>query len=124
MLSQGKSKRKPSGGRIIQGSVKKKRELSKYPIMTRLEDKKLKVQRTIGGNKKNKLKSANFVNVALKDGSIKKTEIKNVIDNSANKHLVRRNILTKGAVVETSLGNVKLTSRPGQDGNVNGILIK
>ena len=35
-----------------------------------------------------------------------------------------RNILTKGAFVETNLGKVKITSRPGQDGNMNGILIE
>jgi len=33
-------------------------------------------------------------------------------------------ILTKGAIVETELGKVKITSRPGQDGVLNGVLIQ
>jgi small subunit ribosomal protein S8e len=36
---------------------------------------------------------------------------------------VRRNIITKGAVVDTSVGKVKVTSRPGQHGIINGIII-
>ena len=43
--------------------------------------------------------------------------------NSANPNYVRRNIITKGAIVETPEGNAKVTSRPGQDGVINGILI-
>ena len=43
--------------------------------------------------------------------------------NAASKDLNRRHILTKGAVVETELGNAKITSRPGQQGILNGILI-
>jgi len=47
----------------------------------------------------------------------------NVTENFANPNLVRRNILTKGTVVETKLGKVKITSRPGQEGTVNGKLL-
>lgn len=51
-------------------------------------------------------------------------EILNVVENRANPHFVRRNIITKGAIVETSKGLAKVTSRPGQHGILNGILIK
>ena len=51
------------------------------------------------------------------------TKILNVVENSANPHLVRRNILTKGAIVETEMGKVKVTSRPGQDACLNGIAL-
>jgi small subunit ribosomal protein S8e len=47
-----------------------------------------------------------------------------VVENQANPHFVRRNIVTKGAVVETELGRVRITSRTGQDGVVNAVLIK
>ena len=53
-----------------------------------------------------------------------KPEILTVLENSANTHFVRRNIVTKGAVVETEIGKVKITSRPGQKGIVNGVLIE
>jgi small subunit ribosomal protein S8e len=36
---------------------------------------------------------------------------------------VRRNIITKGAVVDTDIGHVKITSRPGQSGALNGIKV-
>ncbi|MEA1999387.1 MAG: 30S ribosomal protein S8e, partial [Euryarchaeota archaeon] len=35
----------------------------------------------------------------------------------------RRNITTKGAVIETELGDAVVTNRPGQDGIVNAKLI-
>jgi len=37
---------------------------------------------------------------------------------------VRMNVITKGAIIETDKGNVKVTNRPGQEGHVQGILIK
>jgi small subunit ribosomal protein S8e len=43
---------------------------------------------------------------------------------SHNPEYVRMNIITRGAVVETSLGKVKITNRVGQDGFVNGVLVK
>jgi len=34
------------------------------------------------------------------------------------------NVITKGAIVKTELGLVRVTSRPGQHGVVNGVLIE
>jgi len=62
----------------------------------------------------------------LFDPKTKKYEqikIKEVVENPANRHFVRRNIMTKGTVIETEKGKAKITSRPGQDGNVNAVLI-
>ena len=59
-----------------------------------------------------------------KTNKVQVTDILNVVDNKANTHFVRRNIITKGAVVETSLGKAKVTSRPGQHGMVNGVLVE
>ncbi|MFX1305683.1 MAG: 30S ribosomal protein S8e, partial [Promethearchaeota archaeon] len=44
--------------------------------------------------------------------------------NDASKDLNRRHVLTKGAVVETELGNARITSRPGQHGQLNAVLVK
>ncbi len=52
-----------------------------------------------------------------------KTKIKNVAENPANRHYVRRNIMTRGAIIETEKGKAVVTSRPGQDGTVNAVLI-
>ena len=48
---------------------------------------------------------------------------RNVVENSADPNYVRRNILTKGAIVETSIGRVRITSRPGMDGVISGVLV-
>ena len=54
----------------------------------------------------------------------KKATIKNVAETPSNRFLARQNIITKGTIVETDLGKVKITNRPTQEGAVNGILIK
>ena len=46
-----------------------------------------------------------------------------VVENPANRHFVRRNIMTKGTVIETEKGKARITSRPGQDGTINAVLI-
>ena len=87
------------------------------------EDKK-KTQKTWGGNSKIKLFSTNFINVT--DPNTNKTSKVRILgfdSNAASKDLNRRHILTKGAVVETELGNARITSRPGQHGTLNGILM-
>ncbi|MGZ7046776.1 MAG: 30S ribosomal protein S8e, partial [Methanobacterium sp.] len=78
-----------------------------------------------GGNNKIRLTNENKINVVNpKTNKVETAEILNVIENTANTHFVRRNIITKGAIVETSAGKVKITSRPGQHGIINGILIE
>ncbi len=84
------------------------------------EEKREKV-RTRGGNIKILLKKAAFVNVVTKDG-VKKVKILGVAE-SHRADLARENIITKGAILNTEIGKVKVTNRPGQDGVVNGILI-
>jgi small subunit ribosomal protein S8e len=44
--------------------------------------------------------------------------------NAANPNYVQRNIINKGAVIQTEMGLAKVTSRPGQDGIVNAVLVK
>ena len=73
--------------------------------------------------KKTFLTNSKFVNVKLK-GKISKTEIKNVLETPSNKFLARQNVLTKGTVVETGLGKVKITNRPSQEGMINGVLVE
>jgi small subunit ribosomal protein S8e len=49
--------------------------------------------------------------------------IENVEENTANPNFVRRNLLTKGAIIKTSVGRAKIVSRPGQHGVINAILL-
>jgi len=84
------------------------------------EDRYLK--RSRGGNTKVKARHTGFVNV-LADGKTKRAKIISVIE-SHNPQYARQNIITKGAVLNTDAGKVKVTNRVGQDGVVNGILVK
>lgn len=122
--TQLRSKRKVSGGRYHQARAKKKKELTRLPTLTKLNEKKSKKLRILGGNLKQILLSVNQVNVVNKEGKTQTVEILNVLENPANPNLVRRNILTKGTIVKTSLGKVKITSRPGQESSLNGVLVQ
>ena len=53
-----------------------------------------------------------------------KSKILSVLENPANPNYVRRNIITKGAIIDTDIGTARVTSRPGQHGMINAILIK
>lgn len=65
-----------------------------------------------------------FVSVTdPKTGATQKTEITRVVRNSANVDYNRRGVITKGAEIETAMGLAKVTSRPGNDGIINAVLI-
>lgn len=121
-ISQRKARRKPTGALYREFRKKKKYELGREPTMTKIGKRKIKSLRVLGGNYKHLILNAEFVNV-MKEGKCSKVKIKNVIESPSNRHFVRRNIITKGAVVDTDLGKVKITSRPGQEGALNGVLI-
>lgn len=84
------------------------------------KDERVK-ERKRGGSKGLKLKKAVSVCVVTKDGG-KKAKVIKVIE-SHNPEFVRMNIITKGAVLETDLGKVRVTNRVGQDGVINGVLL-
>lgn len=124
-ISHRRSLRKPSGGRYKQQGRKKKfHETGKQPALTRLEKKRHKNVRSMGGHRKVRLLANDTAN--LYDPKAKKYEqvkIKNIVDNPANRHFVRRNIMTKGTVIETEKGKARITSRPGQAGTINAVLV-
>ena len=78
---------------------------------------------TRGGGRKVKLKHVAYANVVA-EGKVRKARIRTVLETPDNRHYARQNIITKGAVIDTELGKVKVTNRVGQDGVVNGILMK
>ena len=123
MRSQQRALRKTTGGRYHPARTKRRFELAGFPAQTKLGAGKVRIVRIRGGHSKRQLLAANIINVADK-GKIQKTEILNVIENPANPNLVRRNVMTKGAVVQTKLGKARITSRPGQHGVVNGVLVQ
>ena len=122
--SSARSKRKYTGKKYKHFRKKRKRELKRPTINTVIGPDKKKEQRTLGGNSKIRLFSTNFINVT--DPNTNKTSKVRIIgfeSNAASKDFNRRHVLTKGAVVETELGDARITSRPGQHGTLNGILV-
>ena len=115
--------KKISGGKYISRRKKKSYEIAGQKRIVKLGEEKRKIKKTMGGNKKTYLLKSNTINVTVKD-KIKKTEIKNVLETPSNRFLARQNILTKGTIVETDLEKVKISNRPTQEGNVNGILVE
>jgi len=117
--------RKITGGRYIKRMKKKKYALPGQNKVVKLsEEEKRKIKRILGGNKKSYLLRAKFVNIREKGKKGKKIEIKNVLETPSNRFLARQNILTKGTIVETDLGKVKITNRPTQEGMINGVLVE
>ena len=123
MKSQFRSKRKASGGKYNATRKKKLREVAREPLYTRIGEKKVKTYRVQGGNQKKSLLRSKEANVLI-DGKYKKVKVEEVVENQANRHFVRRNILTKGAIIKTEAGNAKVVNRPGQEGFINAILVK
>lgn len=115
--------RKISGGKYIKSMKKKLYERPGQKIIVKLGEEKRKSKRTRGGNQKIFFLRGKFVNVKTKQKN-KKVEIKNVLETPSNKFLARQNIITKGTIVETELGKVKITNRPNQEGIINGILVE
>ena len=119
------AKRKYTGGKATIIIGKRKFEIGREFSETKIGLEKKKKISTYGGNIKLRLLSQNFVNVTDKDTKKSiKVEVLTVKNNDANKHYIRRNIITKGSILMTSLGEVRVTNRPGQDGLINAILIK
>ena len=76
-----------------------------------------------GGVEKIRLLVVNQVNISDSSGKTSKVEILRVIKNPANVDYDRRGVITKGTIIATPLGTARVTSRPGQDGIVNAILV-
>lgn len=119
-----RSKRTPTGKRARR--VRKKRNLDKgsHFLETKIGARKVRGKKTKGGGEKLKVLAVERINVAdPRSKKISRVKILSVKKNPSNPHYVRRDIITKGAVVETEIGDVVITSRPGQDGVVNGKLL-
>jgi len=124
-LWQAKSNRSKTGRRIRYNRGKRRFEIGRETHLTTIGDPTIKTIRTRGKGRKDTAKTINTAYVVDKDKKkTTKTEIKSVLDNPANINYIRRNIINKGAIIDTSIGKARVTSRPGQTGVVNAVLIK
>jgi small subunit ribosomal protein S8e len=117
-------KKKPSGGRKRAYRRKRKFEHGSFPVETILGEPKLKTKKGRGKTAKTKVLNDKYAVVTdQKSGKTQKVEITRVARNPANIDYDRRGVITRGAVIETSLGLARVTSRPGQDGMINAVLV-
>jgi len=124
-LWQGRSKRSLSGARRRSSRKHRKFERGSQPTETVVDEKKLRIRRSQGGNKKFKLLCASFANVLdKKTGKSERLKIIQVLQNPSDVDLDRRGIITRGAIIETEKGKAVVTSRPGQNGVVDAVIIE
>ena len=110
-----KVKRKYAHGRLF------------VPAILAESEKQVEVRkvRARGGNIKHRARRVLFAVVSdPATGKAKKVKILAVVESPANREYARRNIIVKGTVIETEAGKAVVTSRPGQDGIVNAVLLK
>ena len=121
---QGRSRRKRTGGRLRPIRKKRRFEISRELQHATIGVGTVKKYRVRGANRKLRVLTTQAINVF--DPSTKKMQLAKVItvrENPANPNYVQRNIITKGAILETDVGLVRVRSRPGQDGVLNGIRV-
>ncbi len=125
-----KSNRKETGGILRTRDGVSKRLSQKggdFTATTMAEENESKAVKGMGNTTKIKLTKARKASVT--DQKSGKTQVMNIIwvhENPANRLYVRRNIITKGTLIEVE-GNgnkafARVTSRPGQTGAVTAIL--
>lgn len=124
MRWQGKIGRKLTGGKLILARGKRKFEIGREQSDTTIGEVRIKNVQVRGGREKVRMLRGNMVAVADPvTGMSKMVKIETAKENRANLHYMRRNILTKGAVIKTEIGDARITNRPGQDGIINAVLL-
>jgi len=123
MKDQGRSARKRTGGRLKHASKKKRHQLGREPTETTVSEPRFRIIDARGTEDKLRALSTNVAQLA-DGGETTEVEIEDVVENPANVNYARRNIITKGAIIETSEGQARVTSRPGQIGQVNAVALE
>jgi small subunit ribosomal protein S8e len=121
---QGKSRRKRTGGRLRLARKKRRFEIAPEVQHATIGPGTVKKYLVRGGGQKLRVLTANTVNVF--DPSTKKSSVAKIVtvrENPANPNYVQRNIITKGAILATDVGLVRVRSRPGQDGTINAVRV-
>jgi len=109
---------------LIPARGKRKYEIGREQSDTTIAAARVKKVEARGGNQKMRMLRGDLATVADPvTGRSKLVKIETVKDNKANLHYTRRSILTRGAVIKTEMGEARITSRPGQDGVINAVLL-
>lgn len=122
---QGRSRRKRTGGRLRPNRGKRRFEIGRELQHATVGSGTVKRYRVRGGNQKLRVLTSSTINVydpATKTS--RSAHIVTVRENPANPNYVQRNVITRGAILETDVGLVVVRSRPGQDGVLNGVRVE
>ena len=121
---QGRSRRKRTGGRLRPIRKKRRAEISRELQHATVGSGTVKRYRVRGRNRKLRILTTQSINVFdPATQKMQRAKIVTVRENPANPNYVQRNIITKGAILETDVGLVRVRSRPGQDGVLNGVRV-
>jgi len=115
--------RTSTGKKYNRSYKKKKHQIGRDFLPAIVGKARVLTKRSRGGNVKSIATGAEFANISTKDG-VKKAKIVSVVGNTADSQYIRRNIITKGAIVQTELGKARVTSRPGQSGSIDAVLVE
>ncbi|MGQ4870648.1 MAG: 30S ribosomal protein S8e [Candidatus Thorarchaeota archaeon] len=119
-----RSKRTPTGARLKKFRSKRKFEMGRTPTETLIGEQKLLIIDSKGARKKTPALRVKYANVTdPKKNQTFRAEILDVEKNPANMDYQRRKVITRGTIIKTSKGRARVTSRPGQDGILNAVLI-
>jgi len=117
-------KKKITGGRRKAYRKKRRHESGGFATETRFDTSSRVTKKVHSSILKVKLLANKEVNVTDKTKNItKRAKILRVISNQVNADYDRRKIITKGTLIETSIGEATITSRPGQHGILNAVLM-
>src|SRR5438132_3761468 len=108
-LWQGRSRRKPTGGRYRPFRKKRRREIGREQQWAFIGPQRLKLYRTKGANRKVPVLSAEFATVLDRKTSLrKKVKTATVKGNPSNPNSVTRTFTTRGAPIKTDLGRARV----------------
>jgi small subunit ribosomal protein S8e len=119
-----RSNRTETGARIRKARSKRKHQMGRTPTETLMgETRKITID-SRSAHKKTPALKIQYVNITdPAKNETYRAEIQDVEKNEANMDYQRRKVITRGTIIKTSKGRAKVTSRPGQDGILNAILI-
>jgi len=118
-----KTGRKISGGKYHKQRKKKLYEMPGLPRNVKLGEERKKKLRIRGGSLKTVLLVTNKVNLMDKNTHKSKVvKIKSIIDVPSNRYV--KDVMVKGTIIDTESGRARITNRPGQEGNVQAIIIE
>ena len=122
---QGRAGRRYTGAAIRISRGKRAYEIGGEAAETKLAGRKIEQKIGMGGNMKTKLLQDEFANVTdPRTSATRKAKITQILKNTASVDYQRRGIITRGAIIKTELGEAVVTSRPGQHGLINAMLVK